>query len=494
MNTVVELHKEPRPESQFPKRGIINAQTSRGITKDTAEKFKVETLFTAEGEAYATSFPVYDFEDKFVAQKVKHLDKKMYWLYDGQTRPKHQMFGQHLFPKGGKYLTITEGEEDCEAAYQMLRQASPNFDCPVISLSYGAGTAEKECKEHWEYINSFENIILAFDGDAAGKKAAEAVSKLFHYKPKIMLFDEQTKDSNDYLKAKREKDWINLWWRAERVTPKGVLTFNALWDSMTKTDNDLVVELPWKGLQDMIHGLRTGRFYIFKAKPKIGKSQLFKEMAFHIHKTTEYASGMIMLEETKKSLGLGMCALEMNRPIMFPDVPYTLEELQKAHLDIAKEERLVIFDPEDSKTVENIMSKILYFVKAHNCKYIFLDHISMLAYQAGEFDERRFLDKLLADLKSLTTQLDICICAITHVNDEGETRGSRAFAQLCDFLISLHRDKLSPDKITSNTTEIIVEENRLTGQSGTACHLYFDPETGRMTELDADLKMETFDK
>jgi len=113
----------------------------------------------------------------------------------------------------------------------------------------------------------------------------------------------------------------------------------------------------------------------------------------------------------------------------------------------------------------------------------------MLAYTSDNMDERKFLDKLFADLKQMTTSLNIYLGVVIHVNDDGKTRGSRAPIQLCDRLYALERDKLNTDEIVANTTEFIVEENRY-GQSGLASKLYYDQERGRMTELDPDLVME----
>ncbi len=484
-------------EGLFPLRGIINAMEDRGISKAVAEKYGIETLFDQENKAYGYSFPSYNKDGDFIAQKVKRFDKRMKWLYK-ESLDNTLMFGQNLFPSGSKFLTITEGEEDALACYQMLKESAPAFEPAVISLSNGAASAEKECKKHWEYINSFENIILSFDGDEQGRKAAERICRLFNYKPKVMLFAECKKgtddkyvwkDSNDYLKGFRAKDFVSLWWKAERVTPKGVITFSALWDAMTKKDNDLIATFPWDGLNKKLYGMYEGRLIFIKAPPKIGKTQILREILYHVQQTTKHNSGAIFLEDTKKSIGMGMCALHMNKPIHFPDVPVNLEELQKAHLEMSEGDRLMIFDPEDSRTVENIIHKITYFVKAHNCKVIVLDHISMLAYQADAGDERRFLDKLVADLKNLTVSLNICIIAVTHVNDDGKTRGSRAAVQLCDALINLERDKLADDPTIANTTHVIVEENRLTGDSGLACSLFFDRDTGRLVEVDPNLTM-----
>jgi twinkle protein len=477
------------------KRGVITTLEDRSLTKETAEKYRVEKLFDETDRPIGYAFNYWNEDGTIYAQKVKKLNKMgMQWNGVHDTIP--GLFGQSLFPSGGKFITITEGEEDAMAAYQILKAASPSFEPVVVSIVDGAASVEKCCKKAWEYINSFENIILSFDGDEAGIRAAEKISKLFNYRPKVILFSEakknkegawELKDANDYLKANRSRDFINMWWKADKMTPKGVLTMKSMWQHMIKKDSNTMVPYPWPGATKMLHGLITGHFVVIKAAPKVGKTQILKEIAYHIHTTSPHNVGLIFLENTKKEIGLGLCALHMNKPIKPWEIPDDLAALATAHEFLSQDDRITIFDPEDSRTVENIMAKILYFVKAHNCRYILLDHITMLSYQSGDDNERRFIDKLCADLKELTTSLDICIIAVTHVNDDGKARGSRASAQLCDSTIMLERDKTSDDPIVKNTTKFIVEDNRW-GECGTACNLFYNQTDGRMTELDFDLE------
>jgi hypothetical protein len=50
-------------------------------------------------------------------------------------------------------------------------------------------------------------------------------------------------------------------------------------------------------------------------------------------------------------------------------------------------------------------------------------------------------------------------------------------------MLSLDRDKASDDPIVKNTTTVTVEDHRW-GECGTACKLFYDQKTGRMTEMD----------
>lgn len=487
----------------FPKRGIISSIEDRKITKETCEKYGVEKLFhPTTNKPYAYSFPAHDNGNNFVAQKIKAFDGRVQWL--GEPN-KAGLYGKHLFSQGGKYITVTEGEEDMLAAYQMLQKfGKGNFDTPVVSIKDGAGSALKDFKRDWEFLNSFDNIIICFDGDQPGRKAAKECAKLFPYKVKIVHFPQakkvedkwQDKDACDYLSTGKENEFVKLWWNAEKFVPKGVKTFRSLWDDMTEKDSNVIVPFPWDSLNKMCQGMITSKMDVWKAHPKVGKTTILSELVMHIKNNSEYNAGVIFLENTAEEIGFKFCGIDMNQPLDRPDLRKKFKEdaefreLVKPHHEaISENDRITIFDPADERTTENLYNKILYFNKAHDCKFIFLDHASMFAYTSDSMDERKFLDKLFADLKQMTTTLDIYLGVVIHVNDDGKTRGSRAPIQLCDRLFALERDKLNPDEIISNTTEIIVEENRY-GQSGLGTKLYYDQDTGRVRELDMDLIMD----
>ena len=74
--------------------------------------------------------------------------------------------------------------------------------------------------------------------------------------------------------------------------------------------------------------------------------------------------------------------------------------------------------------------------------------------------------------------------AVVHVNRQGQIRGTAGIEQLANIVVGLKRDRLAEDDIERNTTDVIVWKNRWTGETGTACHLYYDPATGRMMERD----------
>ena len=486
-NTASVATTDTNTKAGFPKQGELVSLKDRGLHKSTAEKYRVETLtelvLDDTGQPIGKkpthrAFPYYDLKGNFIAQKVKGLDKRMYWT--GRVADS-TLFGQNLFSSGGKYLTITEGEEDAMAAYQMLYESYDKVQPSVVSIPNGASAAVRDCKKNWEYINSFDKVIICFDNDEPGRDAASKVADLFPGKSFVMRLEQ--KDANDYLKQGKAKEFIQAWFSAERLTPEGVIPSSHLWEDMVATEDCINVPYPWQGLQNMLFGMRTGELIIVKAVPKAGKTLLLKELAYHIKSTTEHNVAILFLESTKKQIGLGFCAIEMDKPLGRPDIEFSEEELREAYNKALSDDRFFIFDPKADKSYKNVLEKILHFIKAYNCKFIFLDHITMLTYNEMSSQERQLIDKLVNDLKTLTTEHDVCVFAVIHVNDEGQTRGSRAPGQLCDVMLHLERDKMSPDENVRATLEVYIEENRPVGESGLACKLFYEKDTGRLREL-----------
>lgn len=65
-------------------------------------------------------------------------------------------------------------------------------------------------------------------------------------------------------------------------------------------------------------------------------------------------------------------------------------------------------------------------------------------------------------------------------------RGSQAIAQLSDIVIGLERDQQHKNPIVANTTKIRVLKNRYTGKVGLCSYLLFNPDSGRLDEIDPD--------
>ena len=101
----------------------------------------------------------------------------------------------------------------------------------------------------------------------------------------------------------------------------------------------------------------------------------------------------------------------------------------------------------------------------------------------------------MTKLRSLTQQLGLSLIVVSHLKrlegnkdhvdgvrtSLGHLRGSAAIAQLSDMVIGCERNQQSEDNPHLMTVRIL--KNRFTGQTGVACQLQFNHDTGRLFEL-----------
>jgi len=159
--------------------------------------------------------------------------------------------------------------------------------------------------------------------------------------------------------------------------------------------------------------------------------------------------------------------------------------------------RFFAFDHFGSMGTEEILARVRYMVKALDCKWIFLDHLSILVSGLEGMDERRNIDILMTKLRSLVEETNCSLLLVSHLrrtgsdsgHEEGKEvslahlRGSQSIAQLSDAVVAMERDQQADDPNVANTTTIRVLKNRYAGETGIACHLFFNKETGRLHEV-----------
>lgn len=468
--------KEPKvkmnKEVQEYHRGIFSAIESRKLTKETCEKYGIKVIANDKGITKHI-YPYYDPKGNLTATKIR-LTPKQGFPWEGEKKPA-TLFGQQLFPQGGKTITLTEGELDAASVYQM------NGGFPAVSISDGAPSAVACVKKNFEYLNSFQKIVICFDSDDEGKKAAKEVADLLGRKAHIMDCI-GGKDASDYLQHGRKTEFLEHWWRAKQYTPDDIVAGDTLWETVSKEAEYVTVPYPWERLQKVTYGMRDHEMVVVTANPKVGKSSFLKELIFHLLSTTDANLGLLMLEEPIRHTSLDLMGMTLNRRLRIPGNEVSQDVLKDAFDKTVGSGRVYFFNHFGSTEVENIIRRITYLAKVQNCKYIILDHVSIVVSDQNG-DERKMLDEIATKLKKLTMELGICLFVIVHTNRQGTIRGTAAFEQLGNIVMKLTRDSLDPDPIERNTLRVILEYNRFSGDTGPGCDLRYDPTTGRLTEI-----------
>jgi twinkle protein len=422
-----------------------------------------------------------------VAAKVRYPDKRFQtsgdWSIGG-------LFGQQLYPKGGKYVTLTEGEYDALAAFQMM-----GSKYPVVSIRNGAGSALKDCKANYEWLDSFETIVICFDADEQGLKAADEVGKLFGGKAKIVKHVKGYKDACEYLADNKGALFSDVFWRAEKYVPAGIINGASLWDEVNTPIEEAEVVYPFKGINALTYGIRPAELVTVAAGSGLGKSQFVREVVLAVLQQSTHNIGLLCLEEGRRNTGLSFMSLAANKQLHKPTTKSTEEE-RKAVFDLTLGTgRLYLFDHFGSADIDEIVSNVRYMAKGLDCRYIFLDHVSIVVSAQSNLDERKALDEIMTKLRMLVQETGISLFVVSHLrrpeskgHEEGaatslsQLRGSASIAQLSDIVLGLERDGQADDMITRNTTTVRVLKNRFSGETGRCADLLYDKDTGRMAE------------
>ena len=480
-----EERKPVNKDLKFYDNATSSAINNRGISQATCLAYGVRQ----DPHGNKHYYPYYDADGVMVAIKTRDVPTKNFSI-SGDFKDA-TLFGQQLFPKGGRYLTIVEGEADALAAYQMT-----GSKYPVVSIRNGAAAALKDCKANYEYIDSFENVVLCFDGDEAGIKASQSVAELFGGKVKIMKHRKGYKDACDYLKDNSSKEYVDAWWASESYIPDGIIQGNSLWDVVSTPIEKADCDYPYEALNKLTYGIRKGELVMVTAGSGLGKSQFLREIVWHILNKTSDNIGLMFLEEGVRKTARSLMSLAVNRPIHLPDVEITETELKDAFDRTLGTDRLYLFDHFGSTSLENIINRVRYMAKGLNCGYVFVDHLSIIVSGGDVGDERKALDAIMTKLRMLVQETGISLICVSHLkrpeskgHEEGaatslaQLRGSGAIAQLSDIVIGLERNGQAEDMIERNTTKVKVLKNRFSGFTGGAGHLLYNGHTGRMLEI-----------
>lgn len=482
-----------KPDANAPKGTVVGPIKERGIVADTVRHYRVRLKRNKEGLVSEHYYPYTVADGEIVAYKVRTVDTKAF-KSEGPIS-KTGLFGQSQFPKGGKYISIFEGEIDTMAGFQMN---GSKFPCVGIKSS---GAGYKDCKEQFEWLDTFDNIILCLDADVPGQKAANQIAELFPKKCKIVKLDPKLKDAGKYLELGKTSEYTNLWWRAEKFTPSGIISgYESALAIINQPRAEAAFMYPWEGLNKKTYGIRKGEMSTVIAGSGSGKTSVTREIAYHILKENPEANiGMLYLEETGWETTRGLISLDLDKPTHLPDTHVTQQEIDEATMRTWGTDRVhSLNDSWEENNIEFIGDKITYFAKGLDCDFVVLDHISFMVSNDNN-DERKSLDRIAHKLKALTVDLDIHICVVAHTKrvtgtplEEGGTlslsdiRGTAGIGQLSNIVMGIERNSQSDDDTIKNTTTIRVVKNRFCGRNGIATRVLYDEFTGRMTEIEEE--------
>lgn len=472
---------------------LYRAIPERGITKETCEKYGVQVHPTTEFYPGKHVYPYYDAAGNAVGAKERSVKDKGF-TFKGDSKAA-TLFGQQLFLSGGKYVTVLEGELDAMSGFQMTGSLYPS-----VSIKNGASGALKDCKAQFEWLDSFENIVICFDSDEPGQKAAKEVAELFGSKAKIVKHLKDYKDASDYLQKGATKAFVDAWWRAEEYRPEGIVTVADIKSRMLEPPKP---GLPWcfPTLTKLTYGRRPGELYAFGAGVGVGKTDVFTQQ-ISADLEAGHKVGVIYLEQNVVETAQRVAGKLDKKLYHIPDADWTRDEYLASVDRLEARKQLFLMEHFGAMDWQSVKNIIKYFAKAYDIELIYLDHLTALS--ANEQDERRALDGIMADMASLAQSDGLIIHFVSHLttpegkpHEEGgrvmekHFTGSRAIARWSHYMFGLERNKQHEDPVMRQTTTFRVLKDRFTGRAtAEKFGLRYDKDTGILTECTLDIAEE----
>lgn len=468
--------------------GQIEGIKDRRISKETCARFGVTVAYGPDGSISNHWYPYFNMDTMEHTATKKRVCATKDFPWSG-NRDKIGLFGQQTCRGGGKYITITEGECDALAVSEMFGN---RWD--VVSLKDGSSSAKRDIQSQLDFLESYETVVLCFDNDTAGQKAIDAVKDLFSPN-KVKVCRLPMKDAGEMLQAGKVKEFTACWWDAKVYRPDGIISGTDTWDALVASRGIKSTPYPWQGLNELTKGHRPYELVTVTSGSGMGKSQLIRELEHDILQRCEGNIGVLALEESIQRTSLGIMSVAANRPLhLEEDTP--VEDLKPFWEQTLGSGRYYLFDHFGSTSADNLLSRVRFMVKALDCRYIILDHLSIVVSSQDNGDERKAIDEIMTKLRSLVQETGCHMFLVSHLKRSGgtsheeggrvslgELRGSQSIAQLSDVVIGLERNQQHENIETRNTTLVRLLKCRHTGETGPACYLLYDRETGRMREV-----------
>lgn len=406
----------------------------RKLTKETLDAFRVvESRDPQHGDMIAFPYIAPNGElvnVKHIALKRTEAGKKNVKVESGCAP---SLFGWQAF-KGGRSITITEGEIDAMTMHQ--------YGFPALSIPFGAGGGNKnewiDCE--WDNLEQFETIYLCYDNDDPGRGSVDEVSKRLgvHRCKSVVL---PHKDANECLQQGVFDDVIEECF------------------SNAKTFDPPEIRAP-------IEFLDRVRNYFFPSEDRaasIFSPKLFKgRVAFSPGELTIWTGcnshgkslliGQVMLIAAMRGQKAAIASLEM-RPEQtlgrmlrqFWASPFpTIENVDKGLAWMGG--KIWIYDLLGTVPTSRLMELIEFSVRRHGVHHFVIDSLMRCNVGGDDYEaQRRFLN----DSTSFAKKHDCHIHLVAHPRKGEEERpigrfsisGSGDISNQADNILSVWRNK-----------------------------------------------------
>ncbi len=487
----------------------------RGLSDWVLQFYGHRVEYDRNGLVKAIYYPE-SVDNKLMGYKSRHLPKKFGINNIGKTGLKSQLSGQHKFPDGGKYVVLVAGEEDKCAAQDMLRMYQERkgqtgyTPYAVVSPTTGEPSAAKQCRNQYEWFDSFDVIVIGMDNDLVGEEAALEIAKVLP-RDKVKIAKWSGKDPNKMLlDGKKEQFWSDFF-GAKDLIDTGVhnAAKGMVGDVIDVLTTPRIPLPPFANkLEDMTKGsgLYTRSIYSVIGDTSCGKSTHIDAWIFYwMFNLTNHKVGIVSVEATIGEWVAGMLSTYLENNLWwipqdeikaYMETPEVKSKIHNFFYNEFGESRFAIVDDREG-TVKSLEKCIERLERQYGCTIIVIDVLTdILRVEDNEAQARHF------NWQSNFIKNGATIFNILHTRkpqsdrngkptfpNEFDAYGNSIFVQKAagNFIIARNKEAPNDDTIEQNTTYLRVPKLRK-GVTGSGGAWYYDGDSRRVYNRDQYFK------
>lgn len=235
-------------------------------------------------------------------------------------------------------------------------------------------------------------------------------------------------------------------------------------------------------LEQILIGWIAGKFYLFAARPAMGKTALAEEMAIHLARRG-FPVGFFSMEMPRKELTMrGACMLERVDSVKILKGVGDAGDVRRYVTGLEDMGRLPLYvDDTPGLSIGEFSARARRMVKKDGVRAIFVDYIQLMkdpaALKRGNREQE--MTSISQGMKGLAKSLDIPIIALGQLNRALEARANKrpmpsdlresgSLEQDADLIGFIYRDEVyNPDTADRGIAEVIIAKSRY-GPTGTA--------------------------
>ena len=399
-------------------------------------------------------------------------------------------------------LVICEGEFD---ALSLIEVGYRN----VVSIPTGCKSTEW-INVNWTWLEQFEEIILWFDNDEAGKEGVKEVFNRLPNKIVKVVYSDLCNDINEILfkhgkeAVLKELDRASIPLVEGVKSTKQISTFN-IYEAET-------VQLGIRKLDERLIGIPLGSLNVITGRTGEGKSTILNQFFIGESISQNYKVFLFsgeLTESNAKGWLLDTLANQEDLLTYTNKRGYKYKKLSNSavtRIDDFLENKFFLYTDEDY-SIKAILSKMEIMAKRYGVKVFCIDNL--MVTENDEKEELRNQTEIVKMLKSFAKKYNCIVHLVAHPRkaqngqmglDKSDISGSANITNLADYVMIVQRIKDEEDNTKDKHTIFTIDKDRYMG-TRLGIELLFDKDRRRFyckngmgEELEVDYTKEGFEQ